>query len=100
MYVKVAKTTDIPQGTMKHFEIEGNEYLVANVDGNYYAINNRCPHFQARLSEGTLNSRILTCPRHHASFDVTTGKSKTLHTSDATAFQVKVEGDDLLIGIS
>jgi len=99
MYVKVAKTIDIPQGTMKHFKIEGNEYLVANADGNYYVINNRCPHFQARLSEGTLNGRILTCPKHHASFDVITGKSMTPQNSDTSTFQVKIEGDDLLIEI-
>ena len=96
-YIKVAKTSDVPESTMRCFEIEGNEYLIANVEGKYYAINNRCPHFRARLSEGTLDGRILVCPKHHATFDVITGKSKTLHTANATVFEVKVEGNDLLI---
>ena len=98
-YVKVAKTVDIPQGTMKHFEIEGNEYLIANIDGVFYSVDNRCTHFGSQLSNGTLIGRVVICPKHHASFDVITGKSMTIHTPDIPVHRVETIGDDLLVDI-
>ncbi len=96
-YVKVAKTSDIPIGEMRSFMIEGNEYLIANVDGNFYAIDNTCSHLRASLSEGELNGRVVVCPKHHASFDVITGKALAVHGYDLNTYNVKVEGTDILI---
>jgi nitrite reductase/ring-hydroxylating ferredoxin subunit len=72
--VKVAKKVDIPIGKMVHLEVEGKEILIANVDGKFYAIDDRCGHMNARLSMGTLVNTVVTCPQHSARFDVTTGK--------------------------
>ena len=59
-FVKVAKTTDIPVGKMMHVEVEGTEILIANVDGKFYAVGDRCPHLNAMLSKGTLNNSTVT----------------------------------------
>lgn len=96
-FAKVAKTFDIPQGAMKHFEIEGNEYLVANIEGNFYAVSNACSHLRAQLSKGKLEGRFVVCPKHHASFDIITGKAQTLHNHDIPVYRVKIEGEDILI---
>lgn len=69
--VKVAKTSFISIGKMKHVEVDGMEIMIANVDGKFYAVGDRCPHLNAKLSEGTLNETIVTCPRHLSKFDVT-----------------------------
>jgi nitrite reductase/ring-hydroxylating ferredoxin subunit len=52
-FVKVAKTIDIPLGKMKHVEVDGKEILIANVEGKFYAVGDRCPHMSAMLSKGT-----------------------------------------------
>jgi nitrite reductase/ring-hydroxylating ferredoxin subunit len=96
-YVKVAKTFDVPLGKMKHVEIEGLEILIANIEGKYYAVGDRCPHLHGKLSEGTLNKTIVTCPRHLSSFDVTSGRVISGTHSNLTTYDVKVDGDDLLI---
>ena len=96
-YVKVAKVADIPSGTMKHFEIEGNEYLVANIEGNFYAVSNTCSHMGAQLSKGTLEGRFAVCPKHHEIFDLITGKAQSVHGHGIPTYQVKIEGDDVLI---
>jgi 3-phenylpropionate/trans-cinnamate dioxygenase ferredoxin component len=96
-YFKIAKKSDIPNGSMKHFEFEGNEYLVTNIEGRFYAVDNRCSHLGAQLSQGELNGRIVVCPKHHNSFDVITGKAQTLHGYDIRVFSVKIEGEDLFI---
>ena len=72
--VKVCDLSEIPIGKMKHFEVDGKEILIANVDGKFYAIGDRCGHMSARLSMGTLDKNIVICPQHFSRFDVITGK--------------------------
>jgi len=73
-FVEVAKVKDIPDGKMKHIEVDGREVLVANVGGKYFAINDRCGHMNALLSMGNLKGYTVTCPFHGSTFDITTGK--------------------------
>ena len=73
-FIKVANVSEIPAGTMKHLEADGNELCIANVRGKFYAIGDRCGHENARLSRGSLTDTIVTCPMHSSQFDVTTGK--------------------------
>jgi hypothetical protein len=40
-FVEVAKVNEIPDGKMKHVEIEGKEALIANVAGEFYAVSDR-----------------------------------------------------------
>ena len=98
-FVKVAKTTDIPVGKMMHVEVGGKEILIANVEGKFYAICDRCPHLNAMLSKGTLDKTIVTCPCHFSSFDVTTGKSITGNTQGVPVYEVKVDGNQLFVEI-
>ena len=97
--VKVAKTTDIPVGKMMHVEVDGKEIMIANVEGKFYAICDKCPHLNAMLSKGTLNKTIVTCPRHFSSFDVTTGKSTSGNTQGVPVYEVKVDGNQLFVEI-
>lgn len=73
-FVHLASVDEIPTGKMKHVETEGNEILVANVDGKFHALCDRCAHMNAPLSMGNLNGDAVTCPMHGARFDVKTGK--------------------------
>jgi nitrite reductase/ring-hydroxylating ferredoxin subunit len=73
-YVEVAKVDEIPSGNMKHVEFNGKEIMIANLDGKFYALNDRCSHTNARLSMGHIQDNIVTCPMHGARFDITTGK--------------------------
>jgi 3-phenylpropionate/trans-cinnamate dioxygenase ferredoxin subunit len=96
-YFRIAKKSELPIGSMKNFEFEGNEYLVANIEGNFYAVDNRCSHLRAPLSSGELNGRIVVCPKHHNSFDIITGKAQTIHGHDLRVYNVKIEDEDILI---
>lgn len=73
-YVEVAKIDEIPPGKMKHVELDGKEIVVSNVNGKFYAMDDRCGHMNARLSNGNINQNIVTCSFHAAKFDITTGK--------------------------
>lgn len=96
-FVKVARTTDILAGTMKHVEVDGIEILIANVEGCFFAVGDGCPLLNATLSEGTLNKTIVTCPRHLSKFDVTTGRVISGTHSNLPSYEVKVVDDDIFI---
>lgn len=106
-YVKVADKSEIPLGKMKKVISQGKEILIANIDGGFYAINNICTHAGGDLSQGTLEGKIVTCPKHKSKFDVTTGKVVSppkmglFHPKiqDELSYIVKTENDDILIKI-
>ena len=63
---------------MKHVEIKGKEIAVINLDGKYYAINDRCGHMNAPLSRGEIRKvrekYIVSCTLHFSIFNIVTGK--------------------------
>jgi nitrite reductase/ring-hydroxylating ferredoxin subunit len=103
-FIKVVETSEIPLGQMKAVKLGEKEVLIANVNGAYYAIGNRCTHMGGELVKGTLEANIVTCPRHKSKFDVTTGKVISgpkiplIHPKikDEPTYAVKVEGKDIL----
>ena len=99
--VKVAKTTEIENGTMKTVRIKGKAIAVANVDGDYFAIDDTCSHEHCSLgTEGFLDETTVICGCHGANFDVTTGKVLALPApTDVASYNVKVEGEDILIDL-
>ncbi len=73
-YIVVADASEVPVGVMKKVVLQGKEVLLANVDGDFYAVDCVCTHFGGDLSLGSLVGSVLTCPRHQARFDVSTGR--------------------------
>lgn len=106
-YVKAAQTDDFTSENKVLVQLNGKEILLTNVDNEYYAIDNRCPHMGGSLYDGNLSGSIITCPRHHSKFDVKTGKvikeAKILFiklgVNDTQSYPVKVEGNDIFVGL-
>jgi chlorite dismutase/DNA-binding Lrp family transcriptional regulator/nitrite reductase/ring-hydroxylating ferredoxin subunit len=70
--VRVA-LADLPPGQARQIHVQGQAVLVANVAGRVYAVSDVCTHARGPLSEGRFEGCQVTCPWHHATFDVTTG---------------------------
>ena len=87
----VAKTSDIPPGGNKVVTVGGREIVIFHVNGEFFALLNRCPHEGAPLSHAACvahlqssepgefkRSRVgelLRCPWHGWEFDMRTGQS-------------------------
>ena len=107
-YVKVADKNELAAGKKIIVKVAGKEVLLANVGGSYYAIPNKCTHLGGPLGKGSLEGNIITCPWHGSQFDVTTGKNVTgatiafikMNVKDEPCYPVKVEGNDILVGIA
>ena len=82
-YVKVAETKDVLKNQMQVFNVKGREILVVNVEGEFYAFDNRCPHMGYPLFFGSLEGDTLICGFHSAKFNIKTGKSLGLVTSES-----------------
>ena len=50
----VATADEIPLGGRKIVEVAGRSIGVFNIDGEYFALRNRCPHQGGALCEGKL----------------------------------------------
>ena len=88
----VAPVRELPPGSRRLVDIDGRGIVIFNIDGEFFALLNRCPHQGGNLSEGKLiglvesgepgayrysrQGEILRCPWHGWEFDVRTGKSR------------------------
>jgi nitrite reductase/ring-hydroxylating ferredoxin subunit len=105
VFEKVAETQDLAPGQMKAVKLGAEQVLLANVNGTFYAVGNVCTHEGGNLSMGTLQGNTVTCPKHKAQFDVTSGKVVSppkvlfMHPKikDASTYTLKVEGTAILL---
>ncbi len=74
-FTRAISVDEIASGGMKAVDLGGNEIVVCNSGGRYYAVQRRCGHMNAPLDMGTIDGPYLTCPMHCAQFDVSTGES-------------------------
>ena len=97
-FIKVAKTTDVPDPGMKLLELDDAFLVLFHVDGRFYCINDVCTHDGGPLGEGQLCGYAIACPRHGAKFDIRTGKALTMPATEATiVHEVKIDGDDVYV---
>ena len=99
-FLKAAKVSEIPPGRSKVVDVGDEEVAVCNVDGTIYAIANVCTHDDGPLGDGYLMGDEIECPRHGARFNVRTGAVKTLPAIvPVPTFEVKLDGDDILVDV-
>ena len=98
-FTKVGNLSRLGQGETFAADVNGGRVLVANVDGDVFAISELCPHEGAPLAEGYLTDNMVECPWHASVFNVKTGRRREGPArEDLTAYEVLVEGDDIFIG--
>ncbi|MBI4373201.1 MAG: Rieske (2Fe-2S) protein [Candidatus Omnitrophica bacterium] len=98
-FIKVATKSEIESGGGKKVEVGGKEIALFNIDGKFYAMDDTCAHQGGPLSEGSVENQIVTCPWHAWEYDVTTGGCLTNPGVTQNQYEVKVEGDDILIAL-
>jgi nitrite reductase/ring-hydroxylating ferredoxin subunit len=87
----VGGTEDLRPGACISVELpDGSELAVYNVNGEYYATENFCPHRGARLTEGVLCGHVIECGLHGWQFDVRSGECLTV-PDRIKSYRVRVE---------
>ena len=102
--VTVARTTDIPEGEARRYEVDGHEIAVANCgEEGFRAVDDICSHAHSHLSEGEVDCDFGTieCPKHGSTFDLESGRPRSLPaTTPVNTYNVKVEHDEILIEVN
>ena len=99
--VHVANTSDLRDGEMKEVSIGETRILLARVNDRFHAVSATCPHYGAPLAEGVLCGTRITCPWHHAAFDVTNGNLEEPPALDGLArYDVHVEGERIMVDLA
>lgn len=99
--LRAAPVTLLPEGALVRLDLGGKAICLAHVPGQgFYAIEDRCPHEEASLSEGELCGCEIECPLHYSRFDLRTGEALSLPaTEPASVFLVSVEDDEIYVDV-
>jgi 3-phenylpropionate/trans-cinnamate dioxygenase ferredoxin component len=96
--LRVGPVDEIPEGGVKIVQSGSLFVGVYRIDGQFYAIEDRCSHDDGPLCEGDREGFEVTCPRHGARFDVRTGAVLSLPaTEDVDAFVVEQRDGELFV---
>ena len=98
-FVRAARKQDVPAGKIYEFQVGGQAVAIANVAGNFFAINSICAHEGGPLGEGELDGTTVTCPWHLWQYDVTTGKVAQNSAIGVDSYPVEVRGEDIFVDV-
>jgi 3-phenylpropionate/trans-cinnamate dioxygenase ferredoxin component len=112
--MEICKTNELNDGEMKKIVFGDIELLIARINGEFFAVENKCPHMGGDLSQGILDGTVITCPVHHSQFDLTNGQvirwtdfsgikagiSKLFKSpKPLKIYELEIEGDHLFLKI-
>lgn len=97
-WVRAADLDRCPPGNLLGVEVEGTPVVLANVDGDLYALEDRCSHENYPLSDGEMEGTEVECMYHGARFDVCTGKATMMPAiRGVKTYDVEVRGPEIFI---
>jgi nitrite reductase (NADH) small subunit len=97
-FTTVAKVGAIPEGEGQSFQLGDRLVAVFNHGGQYFAIDDLCPHMGASLGAGYLDVEgNVTCPWHAWRFCVRDGKWADNPRLSVDTFEVRVAGDEIQV---
>ena len=98
-FVKVAKASDVEEGKGLIVWAKTVKVALFRCEGALFAIRNQCPHMGGDLGEGLLTGDVVRCPWHGWKFNVKTGQSPDTEVVGVRTYEVRVEGEDVYVGV-
>jgi pyruvate oxidase len=104
-WYRVADVDELPNGRVKTVTADTHSMALTHIDGEYTAMENRCPHQGGPLGEGSIEiggdgQCWLRCPWHGWDFDPKTGRPPGGHEdSGQKLFPLEVREDSIYVGL-
>ena len=98
--LEVCALVDLPAGTARVVRDGWLAVGVYNLDGDLYAVEDRCSHDDGPLAEGEIDAEegVAVCPRHGARIDIRSGRALSLPAVESVqTFPVRVENGLVLV---
>ena len=97
---KIASQSDLPsEGQAKEFAAGGKIICVANVEGEYSAMDNVCLHRGGPLGQGVVEDGKIVCPWHGWQYDPKSGEAAHNSSARVAVYALKIDGEDVLVEI-
>lgn len=101
VWMDVCPLDELAPGATKIVYLEGKQVGLFNINGNLYAINNRCTHARGPLTDGEINTEecSVVCPWHYGKFDIQSGQPVDgLVNKPVETYQVEVRDGVIWVG--
>jgi nitrite reductase (NADH) small subunit len=93
-WVEIGHVDDIPrQGARVITTADGPIAVFRTLDGEVFALRDRCPHKGGPLSQGIVSGREVACPLHDWKISLDTGLAMAPDEGCAARFPVRVHDD-------
>lgn len=99
-FTAVATLDALKTGKMLRVSVDQQDILLANVDGEIYAVEDKCSHEDASLYNGALKGRCVECPLHGSHFDLKSGEPQEEPATEAIkTYAVKIEDQQIWVAL-
>jgi thiamine pyrophosphate-dependent acetolactate synthase large subunit-like protein/nitrite reductase/ring-hydroxylating ferredoxin subunit len=96
-WFRVLDLDELPEGRVKTVTAGHVSLAMTHLDGEYGALDNRCPHQGGPLGEGTIENGLLRCPWHGYDYCPLTGGSA--FGDGVRAYPIEVREDGVHVGL-
>lgn len=95
---KVLSRDELPEGRVTTVSCKHRTLCMSHHNGEFGALDNKCPHQGGPLGEGSIENGLLRCPWHGWDYDPITGKAPGFDDGVET-FPVEIREDGIYVGI-
>jgi nitrite reductase (NADH) small subunit len=97
-FVRICGKAELPaSGEAREIAVGERLLCIANEKGFISAMDNVCPHRGGPLGQGMIEGGKVICPWHAWAFDLRTGAAVHSPLTKVPVYEVKVEGEDVLV---
>jgi 3-phenylpropionate/trans-cinnamate dioxygenase ferredoxin subunit len=87
-------------GNVNSIIVRNKKICLAHTDEGFFAVNDKCPHNGASLSQGRCTKEgSVVCPVHRYHFDLKTGRSKSGLGSYVQPYPIEIREEGVYIGM-
>ncbi len=97
VWLKVLDPEELPEGRVKPVTCKHRTLCMTHFEGEYGALDNKCPHQGGPLGEGSIEKGLLRCPWHGWDFHPLTGKPPGDFDDGVKTFPVEVREDGIYV---
>ena len=96
-WLKVLDLDELPEGRVKSVTCKHRTLCLTHFEGEYGALDNKCPHQGGPLGEGSIEKGLLRCPWHGWDFHPLTGQPPGDFDDGVETFPIEVRDDGIYV---
>lgn len=99
-WTRVGKLDDIPRLGSRVVQTRNSDIAVfRTADDRVFALFDRCPHKQGKLSQGIVHGTAVTCPLHNWVIGLDDGLAKDPDAGCVHTVPARLEGTEILLAL-